>query len=265
MQSWDGYSYHTYAQIDALIPIQLLSTLDLSSYRTILDLGCGPGNITAWLARQTPNSQILGLDPSTSMIDFARSHYPGPNVTFHLGDASSVLSLNHHYDLIVSNNTFHWISNQDHVLTILSSQANPGAKLLIVMGAKTNQSSPMTVALSKVVAQPEWHSLSQINWTDYRHPQDQTTMSQLLTQTGFCPDEVKVMEQGDAFPTIEAFRDYIGSSLGGFPPIADLPWDQRTQFLTDLTQAYMDEVSPLAKDGPIPWSSPRLIAWAHKL
>lgn len=267
MQHWDGYSYHSYAQIDALIPIQLLSKLDLLAYSTILDFGCGAGNITAWIARQSPTSQVIGLDPAPSMINFARTHYHDlPNVTFHLGDADSLhLSelASTRYDLIVSSNVFHWIWHQDKVLEILSGVAKPGAKLFIVMGAKTSQPSAFQTALSTVLSKPSWHELGQLNWEAFRRPHDPTTFLELLDRSGFIPNSVTLMDQIDTFPSLSALSDYIGASLGGFPPIALLTPQEQTQFREDLIRAYANEVG-IAADGSIKWSSPRLIALAQK-
>ena len=54
----------------------------LRAGQSLLDVGCGPGTITADLAGRV--GSVLGVDPSASVIDEARRDHPG--VPFEVGD-----------------------------------------------------------------------------------------------------------------------------------------------------------------------------------
>lgn len=57
----------------------------LASPSSILDVGCGGGYFTIELARKFTGAQVLGIDISSSAIDFAQKQLkesPLPNVTF---------------------------------------------------------------------------------------------------------------------------------------------------------------------------------------
>lgn len=57
---------------------------------TILDVGCGPGNITIGLAHQVPEGKVVGVDISPGVIAQATASYPQeahPNLTFEVADA----------------------------------------------------------------------------------------------------------------------------------------------------------------------------------
>jgi ubiquinone/menaquinone biosynthesis C-methylase UbiE len=56
----------------------------------VLDIGCGTGSLTTTLARVTGASKIVGIEPSSSFIDYARTQIADPRVTFELGDAQQL-------------------------------------------------------------------------------------------------------------------------------------------------------------------------------
>ena len=41
--------------------------------RVVVDLGCGPGNLTAALAERWPGAEVLGVDNSAEMIEAAQA------------------------------------------------------------------------------------------------------------------------------------------------------------------------------------------------
>lgn len=55
---------------------------------TILDLGCGTGLLTRSLA--TPGRRVTGIDPSPTMLAFARAQPGAEAVTWVLGDAAAI-------------------------------------------------------------------------------------------------------------------------------------------------------------------------------
>lgn len=57
---------------------------DLPQGARLLDLACGPGNVSAYVARQRPDIALLGLDMAPAMLAQARERVPGAE--FRLGD-----------------------------------------------------------------------------------------------------------------------------------------------------------------------------------
>ena len=53
----------------------------------LLDIGCGPGSITSGLAQRVAPADTIGIDPSSSVIETARSLAGGmAHLTFEVGD-----------------------------------------------------------------------------------------------------------------------------------------------------------------------------------
>lgn len=53
----------------------------------VLDVGCGTGSLSLAVASVTRLSEIVGIDPSASFIEYARSRAKGPRITLDIGDA----------------------------------------------------------------------------------------------------------------------------------------------------------------------------------
>ena len=56
----------------------------------MLDVGCGTGSLTTILAKPTGASKIVGIEPSSGFVDYARSQNADPRVTFEVGDAQQL-------------------------------------------------------------------------------------------------------------------------------------------------------------------------------
>jgi len=65
--------------------------------QSILDLGCGTGELVARLA---PNMRATGVDPAAAMLDIARARPGGDHASWVQGDARD-LDLGQHFDLVV--------------------------------------------------------------------------------------------------------------------------------------------------------------------
>ena len=64
----------------------------------ILELACGPGNVTKYLLNKRPGFKILGIDLSPNMLRLAEIN--NPDAEFQLMDCRDILELNNKYDAI---------------------------------------------------------------------------------------------------------------------------------------------------------------------
>ncbi len=79
-------------QASVLWPVesQVLTSLGLVDGIRILDIGCGPGTITAKIAALCPNSPVLGLEPDPNRARLAERELEShPRASVHVGSLSS--------------------------------------------------------------------------------------------------------------------------------------------------------------------------------
>src|SRR6186997_267804 len=68
---------------------------------TVLDVGCGPGTITADIGRRVAPGRVIGIDASAAVIEDARGGAgAGPNVEFVVGDLYAVEADDATFDVV---------------------------------------------------------------------------------------------------------------------------------------------------------------------
>jgi len=111
----------------------ILAKLAARAGESILDLGCGTGQLTDRLASQ--GTQVTGLDASVEMLTQARTNYP--NVSFVQGDVRT-FRLNQRFDAIFSNAALHWVAEHDQVARSVFYHLKPGGRFVAELGGKGN-------------------------------------------------------------------------------------------------------------------------------
>lgn len=76
MGDWNSAQYTKFERERTQPSIDLINRLHIEP-KTVLDIGCGPGNSTAQLFRRFPEADILGIDSSDNMLEKASASYPG--------------------------------------------------------------------------------------------------------------------------------------------------------------------------------------------
>jgi trans-aconitate 2-methyltransferase len=69
---WDPAQYQRFSDERSRPFLDLLARVHAEDPRSVVDLGCGPGNLTATLAARWPEASVLGVDSSPEMIEAAQ-------------------------------------------------------------------------------------------------------------------------------------------------------------------------------------------------
>ena len=77
----------------------------------VLELACGPGNITKYLLSKRKDLKILGTDLATNMIDLAKQN--NPKAEFQLMDCRNMALLKKRYDAIMCGFCFPYLSKEE--------------------------------------------------------------------------------------------------------------------------------------------------------
>lgn len=92
----------------------------------ILDIACGPGNITKYLLDRKPHYNILGIDLSPNMLNLAQTN--NPTASFQLMDCRKIGQLDRKFDGIICGFCLPYLDREEAVNLIIqvSGMLKPG-------------------------------------------------------------------------------------------------------------------------------------------
>ncbi len=125
--AWDPERYARFAAERAKPFFDLLALVAPIPGGRAVDLGCGPGELTAELQRRTGAAETLGVDSSDAMLAKAAPH-AGGGLRFERGDIGAFAPAEP-FDLVFSNAALHWLPDHPALLARLTRFVAPGGQL----------------------------------------------------------------------------------------------------------------------------------------
>ncbi|MBB4908222.1 trans-aconitate 2-methyltransferase [Actinophytocola algeriensis] len=146
---WDPSKYLTFADHRSRPFFDLVGRITADSPRRVVDLGCGPGNLTAALAQRWPSARIEASDSSPEMVAAARER----------GIDASVLDVRDWQpapdtDVVVSNAVLQWVPGHEELPARWAKQLPHGAWLAFQVPG--NFGAPSHVRVRELAASPRW-------------------------------------------------------------------------------------------------------------
>ncbi len=128
-----SYNQASFLQLE--VGEKIFGWLDLiESPRTVVDLGCGTGWLTANLASMFPEAKVMGIDIADQMINYARKYFGAErNLSFLCADADRLPIVDKYIDLIFSNLMLQWSPDIEITLAEWARVLKPGGCLFLSM------------------------------------------------------------------------------------------------------------------------------------
>ena len=152
--TWNPSQYLQYEDARLRPALDLLARIPLEAPASVVDLGCGAGNVAQWLAQRWPDAAIVGVDGDEAMLASARLVMQGePQFTWIRADIGAWRPRNEP-DLVYSNAALHWLGGHERLFPRLASSVAPGGVLAVQMPA--NFGAPSHTLLRDVARSPRW-------------------------------------------------------------------------------------------------------------
>jgi trans-aconitate 2-methyltransferase len=114
VSDWEPGRYLAYADERSRPFADLLARVAAADPQRVVDLGCGPGNLTIQLAERWAHATVLGVDSSAAMIARARA-VPHPRVQFEQADVRDWRAEGP-IDVVISNAVLQWVPGHRELL-----------------------------------------------------------------------------------------------------------------------------------------------------
>ena len=147
--SWDPEQYRRFADEraqpfhDLLGMIESIRTTNHRVDRAV-DLGCGPGELTAHAAERLDVQQMVGVDNSPSMLKAAAEH-ASSSVRFEPGDIAQWTSDGDH-DLVLAAASLQWVADHSAVLERWTNGLRSGGRLAVQVPANSHAATHVVAA-----------------------------------------------------------------------------------------------------------------------
>ncbi|MEO6503701.1 MAG: trans-aconitate 2-methyltransferase [Jatrophihabitantaceae bacterium] len=148
---WDPAQYALFSDERSRPFFDLTGQVGASQPESVVDLGCGSGELTATLAQRWPAATVRGLDASAEMIERAAA-FAGGRLSFSLADAADFDAGG--VDVLVSNALLQWVPGHQALLRSWAGQLNAGGWLAFQVPA--NFGSPSHRLMREVAGSDRW-------------------------------------------------------------------------------------------------------------
>jgi SAM-dependent methyltransferase len=91
-----------------------------------LDVGCGTGALAETILALAAPSEVVGIDPSSAFVAFARDRVNDPRVRFDVGDAQALQAASATFDAVVTGLVLNFVSEPDRAVSEMARVARPG-------------------------------------------------------------------------------------------------------------------------------------------
>ncbi len=152
--AWDPRQYAAFADHRGRPFADLLARVDADDPRLVVDLGCGPGELTLGLARRWPNARVVGVDSSPDMLARARARELDDDGRVEWVEAAAEdwdpTESGGSVDVLVTNATLQWVPSHLRLIPSWVEALAPGGTF--AMQVPSNFDAPSHRLMREVAA-----------------------------------------------------------------------------------------------------------------
>lgn len=227
--TWDPRSYLDHHRFIIQRGKALADLLAPVSDERILEVGCGTGDVAAYMAER--GARVVGIDLSEEMVQAARQRYPEQD--FRQMDASQ-LPFDGEFDGVFSHAVLHWIREPRGVVQGIRRALRPGGRFVAEFGGYGN-----CARMEQHFAQALSREAGRIYHSPYYFPR-LSEYAALLESNGFAVRQVAHFELPTRLEGEAGLRHWVGQFLA--PHLAGLSETRANAVLGHME----DTLRPLA-------------------
>lgn len=229
--AWNPEVYDQFKEERSAPFFDLLKLVESRTGISVIDLGCGTGELTSKLLDYLEDSKVLGIDSSEEMLEKA-AQFGISRLTFEKRSIEEQLHIGDTYDLIISNAAIQWCRNHKELFPRIISKIKKGGQLAVQI--PSNHEYVVHQLLRKIAA-TEPYKTAYNSWErEYTVLTIEEYARILFNNKG---REITVYEK--VFPHVLEDAEAVFTWASGtamLPYIEKLPEDLKEQFKKDYKQ-----------------------------
>ena len=127
---WNPDTYDQFKTERSAPFFDLLNLVDSKPNLSVIDLGCGTGELTSGILGYLENPKVTGIDSSAEMLKKAEQHSKD-NLKFFQRSVEEQLELDEKFDLIIANASLQWCTEHQELFTDIISKLNQDGQLAV--------------------------------------------------------------------------------------------------------------------------------------
>jgi trans-aconitate 2-methyltransferase len=146
MSDWDPDRYRQFATERAQPFWDLVESIDPTTVRRMVDLGCGDGALSVEAATRLGANSLVGVDSSRAMLERTDGLVPPGHmdIAFERGDLATwttTSEAHRGWDLVLANASLQWVPSHEEVLRRWTDALAPGGQLAVQVPANGTHAS----------------------------------------------------------------------------------------------------------------------------
>jgi trans-aconitate 2-methyltransferase len=256
--AWDPELYARFRRERSQPFFDLVALVRKRPGMRVVDLGCGSGELTAWLHGELQAAETLGVDSSDTMLAEAQQHAT-QGLSFERGDIARFEPAGE-FDLVFSNAALQWVPDHSVLLARLTALLAPDGQLAVQMPRNWQHPSHTTAA---ALAREAPYATALGGYTSEDTEANVLTPEEyaaLLYRLGFAEQHVRLQIFVHPLPGPEAVLEWVrGTLLTAY----------QSRLTPALYDAFLDEYGrrlrgELGSERPYLYLYPRILLWARR-
>jgi len=251
-QSAAGAYRHGFSRLTHQAVEPLLDAAGVIAGAALLDVACGPGDLSAKAAER--GARVIGVDFSPGMLALAREHHPG--IEFRVADAEALPFPDQSFDAVTMGFLVGHLSHPDRALAEARRVLRPHRRLALAWWQPMDRAVAFGIVMDAVRA----HGRTQVDLPagpPFDQFSDPETLGRALEQAGF--GDVRISSQPMMW-RVETAEEVFETYLHGSVRTAGLLREQSPEQLLSIRGEVLRRIEELRGPGGIEMPMPCWVA-----
>lgn len=242
---------------------KLIDLLSIKSDDSVLDIGCGTGNLTRKI-RAITEGRVVGIDYAEGMINRAKEENQDLDILFEVSDVEALEYVNT-FDIVFCNSVFQWFKNPEKSLNKLYNALNSGGKIGIQAPA-TCMYCPNFIA---AIEAAKTNIRTENYFNNFNNPwfflETAEQYTDLFSKLGFQVLFSEIERVTSNYTVQEVYNIFLSGAAAGYLNQAFYSTPIASEYIDNLQKIVFDEIRTQAdKNGYVPLTFNRIFLIAQK-